>query len=78
MPDFGARWQVVDPKPIDKGGQSHACLVRDADGNPEHRYIGRPKSGRELRNAEIPHGPARPRLIRQTSTPDGHGKYWLP
>lgn len=39
MPDFGARWRLVEPKPIGKGGQSHAYLVRDAEATPEKRYV---------------------------------------
>lgn len=45
MPDFGARWLLVDPKPIGKGGQSHAYLVRDGDGNPGDRYVAKVLNG---------------------------------
>ena len=45
MPDFGARWQIVSAKPIGKGGQSHAYLVRDAEGNVEDRYVAKVLNG---------------------------------
>jgi hypothetical protein len=39
MPNFGVRWQIVETKRIGKGGQSHAYLVRDSEGNMEDRYV---------------------------------------
>jgi serine/threonine protein kinase len=45
VPDFGARWQIADPKPIGKGGQSHAYLVRDAYGSTDDRYVAKVLNG---------------------------------
>lgn len=37
MPHFGPRWQLIESKPIGKGGQSHAYLVREAEAGG--RYV---------------------------------------
>lgn len=45
MPNFGARWKVVDKMPIGKGGQSHAYLVSDASETTNKQYIAKVLNG---------------------------------
>jgi serine/threonine protein kinase len=45
MPNFGPRWKLIDTKPIGKGGQSHAYLVRDANGSENERFVAKVLNG---------------------------------
>ncbi len=45
MPDFGARWKVVNDKPLDKGGQGLAFVVRDQLGADQRDYVAKVLSG---------------------------------